>query len=318
MNIDLPADFNYSPSFLRVIIPGISFSIAVIIAPLSVYLYFSNPILFLKIINSDKLSLSVTMISMSILIGILINSLERPLIQFLEGYGLQNLLPKSVISRMQTHQYKECMKLIEDRNSLIQSIGLKSNIQKDRLYENIYNYYSIYLYYIYHAKLDEGEIMQSLMPTTFGNIFRSIEVYPNWKYGMDGVFFWHRLKYNISDPESIDIDYKYAFVNMYTYLCITFGISYLVFEILSIFSIGKILGIIFSVIALIFLLLSIWSYKILLDSAVSYGHSIRSMFDLHRKELLEKFNLKSIKIDPNSDEKEKWKHIKEYLYYPTD
>ena len=92
----------------------------------------------------------------------------------------------------------------------------------------------------------------------------------------------------------------------------------LVFEILSVFLIGKILGIIFSVIALIFLLVSILCYKVLLDSTVSYGKSVRSIFDLHRKELLEKFDLKSIGINSTSDEKEIWKRIKEYLYYPTD
>ncbi|MCZ7384381.1 MAG: hypothetical protein O8C63_06470 [Candidatus Methanoperedens sp.] len=318
MNIDLPSDFNYSPSFLRVIIPGLSFTISVIIAPLSIYLYFNNYLLLFKIINSDKFSLSVAIISISILIGILINSIERPLIQFLEGYSLKDFLPKSVFSKMQIYQYKESIKLIEERNNLVTSTGLKSNIQKDRLYDDIYNYYSIYLYYIYHANLDEEEVTSSLMPTTLGNIFRSIEVYPNWKYGMDGVFFWHRLKSYISEQESIDLDERYAFVNMYTYLSLIFGLSYFIFEILSIFSMGKILAIIFSVIALIFLFLSILCYNILLDSAVLYGHSVRSMFDLHRKELLDKFNLKTMNIDPKSEEKEIWRSIKEYLYYPTD
>ncbi len=31
------------------------------------------------------------------------------------------------------------------------------------------------------------------MPTRFGNVFRSAEVYPALRYGMDGVLFWPRL-----------------------------------------------------------------------------------------------------------------------------
>lgn len=317
MNTDLPTNFEYSPSFLRVIIPGFSFILSFIIL-ISIYLYFNNQILFFQIINSNELILGTLIISTSVVVGVLINSMERPLIQFLEGYSLREILPKYIFNKMQTNQYNECIKLIDDHNSLVETTGLKSNLHKDRLYDIIFNYYSIYLYYTYHAKLDEEEITHSLMPTTFGNIFRSIEFYPNWKYGMDGVFFWTNLTSTISEPERKDLDFKYAFVNMYAYLCIIFGLNYFVFEIISVFLIGKILGIIFSVIALIFLLVSILCYKILLDSAVSYGKSVRSIFDLHRKELLEKFDLKSIGINSTSDEKEIWKRIKEYLYYPTD
>lgn len=316
MNI-LPTNFEYSPSFIRVIIPGFSFVLSLII-PLSIYLYFNNKILFFQIINLNELILGTLIISTSVVVGVLINSMEGPLFKFLEGYSLRKILPKYIFNKMQTHQYNKCIKLINGRNELVKTTGRKPNIHKDRLYDIIFNYYSIYLYYTYHAKLDEGEITQSLMPTTFGNIFRSIELYPNWKYGMDGVFFWTNLTSTISEPERKDLDFKYAFVNMYAYLCIIFGLNCFVFGIIPVFLIGKIIDIRFFVIALIFLLVSILCYKILLDSAVSYGKSVRSIFDLHRKELLEKFDLKSIGINSTSDEKEIWKRIKEYLYYPTD
>ena len=316
MNI-LPTNFEYSPSFIRVIIPGFSFVLSLII-PLSIYLYFNNKILFFQIINLNELILGTLIISTSVVVGVLINSMEGPLFKFLEGYSLRKILPKYIFNKMQTHQYNKCIKLINVRNELVKTTGLKPNLHKDRLYDIIFNYYSIYLYYTYHAKLDEGEITQSLMPTTFGNIFRSIELYPNWKYGMDGVFFWTNLTSTISEPERKDLDFKYAFVNMYAYLCIIFGLNCFVFGIIPVFLIGKIIDIRFFVIALIFLLVSILCYNILLDSAVSYGKSVRSIFDLHRKELLEKFDLKSIGINSTSDEKEIWKRIKDYLYYPTD
>lgn len=318
MSLDLPSDFNYSPSFIRIFIPGISFIVFLILIPLSTYLYFTNPRFLSELIYSDKISLGIVLVSISIILGIYINSMELPLSRFLEGYSLKDILPQRVFNRLQTYQNCEFLKLLEARNDIVKSIDVKKlNLQRDRLYERINNYYLICLYYIYHVDLNEEEIRSSLMPTTFGNILRSIEVYPNWKYGMDGVFFWPRIASSISESERYDLDHKNALMNMHLYLCIIFGLSYFVSETLAIFFMGKTLGIIYSLIAILFLYLSICNYNMLLVSSVSYGQSIKSIFDLHRMELLEKLNLKSMKIDHNDDEKEIWKSIKEYLYYPS-
>lgn len=312
MNID--GNFNYSPSFLRVIVPGISVILFIVIIPYCVYLYFNDSILFSQIIDNLN-NFLLTGIIISIVVGLFIDSMERPIIQFIEGYHLQKILPTKIFHKMQTHQYQECIKLIQNRNLLVKE-GIKT-IRKDVLYNLIFYYYSIYLYYSYHAKLDEDQIKSLLMPTTFGNIFKSIEFYPNWKYGMDGVFFWSRLLSNISELERKDLDIQYAFVNMYANMCMIFGFTFFIFEGIAIISIGKIFAIICSCIALIFLIVSVLCYQLLLNSTISYGNTVRSIFDLHRKELLEKFDLDLMGINKDSDEKVKWKKIKEYLYYPT-
>lgn len=312
MNID--ANFNYSPSFLRVIVSGISLILFIIVIPSCVYIYFNDSILISQIIDNLN-NFLLTGIIISIVVGLFIDSMERPIIQFIEGYHLQKILPKKMFHKMQTHQYQECIKLIQNRNLLIKE-GM-TTIRKDVLYNLIFYYYSIYLYYLYHAKLDEDQIKSLLMPTTFGNIFKSIEVYPNWKYGMDGVFFWSRLISNISELERKDLDIQYAFVNMYANMCMIFGFTFFIFEGMAIISIGKIFAIISSCIALFFLIVSVLCYQLLLNSTVIYGNTVRSIFDLHRKELLEKFDLDLMGINKDSDEKVKWKKIKEYLYYPT-
>lgn len=315
MNFDsISAKFDYTPAFIKVIIPGTAFVVFVIIMPFIIYYHFNNPILLTKISSGNRLLLSLWLLPIIIASGLLINTMSKTILQFLEGYTLNKFLPEKFVQKMKKYQYNKFLKMIRKRNGL--SNEFEYSIEKDRLYESMHNYYSICLYYVYYHDFNKKTIVHYLMPTSLGNIFRSIEIYSDWKYGVDSVFFWPRLMSIISEQDRNDLNYKYAFVNMYAYLSLIFGLSFVVFEILSIILLGKMSSIIFSMIALIIYFLSVSWYKMLLVSTINYGESVKSMFDLYKRPLLDKFDLGSMNIDPNADEKEIWKQIKEYLYYP--
>lgn len=168
------------------------------------------------------------------------------------------------------------------------------------------------IYFGYPAEI------QFFLPTQFGNIIRSAELYPRTIYGLDGVFWWPRLFSLI--PELLRDNLNEQLIAMMTMIHFS-----CLFFLLGVFSLFHFLrhhvlplnhmtpsGWIGWGIVIGFLLFSGFAYKGLLARAHSYGLLIRSSYDLYRHQLLSTMNVSS-PLTP-TEERETWSRLEHWLY----
>ena len=165
----------------------------------------------------------------------------------------------------------------------------------------------------FHIPMDRRRIL----PTRLGNIFATIEEYPNIRYGMDGMVYWPRLipvipkEYSdIIADEKINIDFL---INL---------------SLLSgIFAMEMLIKFIYNYEELRFLLLTILSftlfyifYRVSTINVVAMGELIKSCFDLFRYDILNKMNIDI--PDKIEEERFLWYRLSNYItsgesfYYP--
>ncbi len=165
----------------------------------------------------------------------------------------------------------------------------------------------------FHIPMDRRRIL----PTRLGNIFATIEEYPNIRYGMDGMVYWPRLipvipkEYSdIIADEKINIDFL---INL---------------SLLSgIFAMEMLIKFVYNYEELMFLLLTILSftlfyifYRVSTMNVVAMGELIKSCFDLFRYDILNKMNIDI--PDKIEEERFLWYRLSNYItsgesfYYP--
>jgi hypothetical protein len=148
---------------------------------------------------------------------------------------------------------------------------------------------------------------ESVMPTRFGNVMKSIELYPRSRYGLSSVVIWPRLYVLLLEKNSNVIELltdarssleSLIFISMLGLLFSALGVLYICF--------GLIIDIEHA--GLIFLVtfwggLAIWwvAYRGAIGSARHYGELMNTAFDLYRKDLLKALGWD--KIEPNEERK---------------
>jgi len=151
---------------------------------------------------------------------------------------------------------------------------------------------------------------EAIIPTRFGNIFKSTELYPDVHYGIDAVLLWPRLYHVLPTNvlESLgDAKSSMDFMLVVCTLSCVHAIA------------GGLIALIGGLNALVFLavfagsLLMCWlAYRGAIEAALSYGQIIRTAFDLHRRDLLA-----SLGLDPPLDfmsERRLWSDINMWLF----
>jgi hypothetical protein len=148
-----------------------------------------------------------------------------------------------------------------------------------------------------------------VMPTRLGNIFKTAELYPYRRYGIDAVIFWPRLHSFISTELLERLQESRIAVN---------------FLLLS-----AILMELFSLVCLPYLILTgaAWpwwlasaagfplgwlAYRLSLTPALAYGELIKTAFDLHRRHLLESLGL-VLPTQP-AQEKKLWRDLGNFIF----
>lgn len=306
------SEFEYSASFLRILIPGIIFSTSIS------FLLILNNLQYISIFKElitksvwDILPIGAVFIIVSIIVGLLISVLIIPLTMVLEGYYLEQYQKSYFVHALkdilQRKQWKKYTKYIENFNST------EDNINKKIIYTNIYNYFSCCLYELNkNPRINEDDLKKCILPTKLGNVFRSMEIYPEWKYGMDGVFFWTRIQLLMSEENKEIIEKTRAFVDLFVELTWIFFIVSIVYLTVLAFNGKYLLSVSFFIILLLF---SLASYNMAVQSALKFGYYTRSIFDLYREDLWNKIkNYQFNKLD-SLPEKERWDNIFRYLWF---
>lgn len=306
---EISSEFEYSASFLRILIPGIV--VVTLISLLFILNYLQYIYIFKELITASVwavLPIGAIFIIVSIIFGLMISIFKIPLTMALEGYYLEQY-QKFYFFRNVFHerQWKKYDRYIKDFNST------KDNIKRDLIYKNIYNYFSSCLYEITkNPQTSEDELKRYILPTKLGNVFKSMEIYPKWKYGMSGVFFWTRIQLLMSDEDKETIDKMRAFVDLFVELTWIFIFAAIAYSIVLIYNEKYFFSIVFLVILVMF---SLGSYNMSVQSALKFGYYVRSIFDLYREELWEKIKSNQFNKLDSLPEQERWDNIFKYLWF---
>ena len=162
-----------------------------------------------------------------------------------------------------------------------------------------------------------------ILPTRLGNAWAAIEEYPAYRYGMDGVTFWPRLRACVPRDylEAIDNEAMYArlMINL-SFILGCFGIE----SVIAMFVFhGLVLRTIVTLIALAAGSISAayMLYRASVGLTGALGELIKSCFDLYRNELLQKMD-PDLKPETRRDERKMWISLANFLstgedfYYP--
>lgn len=310
---EISSEFEYSASFLRILVPGI---IVVTLASFLLILNYPQTISFFKdtVTKSvwEILPIGVIFILASIIFGLIINVLIIPLTMVLEGYYLEQY-QKFCFVHILRDMFHSCQwkKFVEYRN-YFESAKIDT-IQRALAYNNIYYYFSHCLNELTkNPQIEDTELKKSILPTRLGNVFRSIEIYPEWKYAMDGVFFWTRIQLLMSEENRKTIDKMRAFVDMFVELTWIFFFAAIIYLFVLVRNENYVASIALYV---LFVLFSLGSYKMAVQSSLKFGLYVRSIFDLHREELWNKIRNKQFKKLDSLSEKERWDNVFRYLWF---
>jgi|LGOV01.1.fsa_nt_gb hypothetical protein len=310
---EISSEFEYSASFLSILIPGI---LVTTLVSFLLVLNYSKYLAYLKESIAESvwalLPIGVTFVSVSIFIGLMINIVIIPLTRVLEGYSLElhkkNHFIKVLRDMFKSKQLEKFVGYRKDYES-----GKQGSLERGSAYTSIYEYFSHCLYELSNnPKIKDNELKKCLLPTKLGNVFRSLEIYPKWKYGMDSIFFWTRIELLMSEENKKTMDRERAFVDMFIGLTWIFFFASIVYFLFLAYNEKYI----FSVVSLVvFISFSLLSYKMAVQSSLSFGHYVRSIFDLYRKKLWDEIkNNRFDKLDSLS-EKERWENVHRYLWF---
>lgn len=225
------------------------------------------------------------------IVSILLRSINLQLIRFLEGYGL---LQNSCFRNNQLNKFDNLVDQIESLSKEYDN-GIRDQKTTEKYIELMNKYRTEY-----------PSDREYVLPTSFGNIIRSFEVYSKKVYGIDAIPVWTRIfqvcatehRKSINDDKA-QVDFA---VNIY-YLMIVLTIQYMFFAIIT-FSMPLFW------IPLIALFFAWLSYNLALTSAKVWGENVKSVFDLYRYDLLFKMGIKDI-----TNEREKWENINQLFLY---
>ncbi len=134
----------------------------------------------------------------------------------------------------------------------------------------------------------ENGAPKAISPTELGNVIFGYETYPTVKYGVDGVFFWHRIWLSLDKDTKEDIDNEQALCDSAIYSSFSSVIGFIMFVIYAFieyisdinFKIGD-YDLNNYVIMVFFVLLSILSYIGAINANDQFGDRIRAMFDMN-------------------------------------
>jgi len=285
-------------------------TIVLFVGVYSIYIHFHDKLdasqYVLNSINQGSALVGTTLVALfSWIGGILLLTLNRDIIRILEGYGAIN--PFRLLALIYPIE-KRSFRLLRERKSELDRIRDEERAHGRDLSPRL--------------RIERREVATSLawrfpdsdefvLPTSFGNVIRSFEVYPRVMYGIDSIPGWPRLYAVIPKDYREALDDAKALVDFWVNLwlaSIIILMEYLVivaihqkFNRSSIFITGFMLIAVFT------------SYNRATTAALGWGSLIRSSFDLFLNDL--RLKLGYLKPANHTRQKEMWTSFSRAVYY---
>lgn len=232
--------------------------------------------------------------------GIILLAVNRDLYRLMEGYGKFN--PIRLFSWFEKQRYQkttneleklddEYRKCYEDKKEF----PVKSRTRRNQLMRQLAEEFP-----------DQEEY---LLPTPFGNVLRSFEIYPRVMYGFEAIDGWGRLLAVIPKDYIEIIDAARSQVDFW----INMGIVFILLQI-------EYIGLVFIFgnplnwwIVLLFIILGTIAPLRATSSAREWGDFVKSAFDIHRFKLLESLGVE-MPMD-REEEKVLWRKYSQAIIY---
>jgi hypothetical protein len=253
-------------------------------------------------------------------LGCLLTALIDPLVRLFEGIYLfqRDFFLKPFVVRNQKQHDERFRDLILLKTAYKDE---QDDMKRDSLMRRIVQE---------HNKLfDEGldrlfpYDRRRILPTRLGNAWAAIEEYPAYRYGMDGVTFWPRIRPCVPKEYLEAIDDESMYIRLL--LSLSFVLTMFGFEsMLTVLVINRLQSnVVFNMIVLsISVLLGAYIlYRFAVNLTVSMGGMIKSCFDLYRNNVLEEMGIEW-HPQSGSDERRLWTGLTSFLltgedlYYP--
>lgn len=272
----------------------------------------------------------ITLLALTVIIGLTLSSLNTFIYKILEGYFLFERLFKT--RQRQRRKARQSRRRLEQIETEI--CELEANGQDDSCLEEL----KAEQYYI-AAELDQRypPDEEAILPTGFGNIFRAAENYSAMRYGIDAVRVWPRLIHVMPAEYYEKVEQSnnnLAFLTNCSVLSLTFALLSLMaagYQLIArqyaLKGAGELLYFlpldpsrieVYTQRAIIYMGLSgvafIFSwvfYKASFPLANQYGNLIRSAFDLFRFDLLSQLKLKL--PEDSVEEYTMWRKVSEFI-----
>jgi hypothetical protein len=286
-------DRNFVIGFFLPVAVLITFSILII----NPYSFGAQAVDFLK---TDLLVGTTTIGLLSWVGGIILLAINRDLYRLMEGYLKYN--PLKLFGWMEKRRYRkvinELEKLDHEYRACIDAkteFPAESRIKRNKLMEQLVEEFP-----------DKEEL---LLPTPFGNVLRSFEIYPRVMYGFEAIGGWGRLLAVIPKDYLELIDAARAQVDLW----VNFGLVFILLQIEYVwvaFATGTPLA---EWVVLLFIALGTLAPLRATSAAREWGDFVKSAFDVYRFGLLE-----SLGVDiPKNREEEKamWNKYSQAIIY---
>jgi hypothetical protein len=245
-----------------------------------------------------------------VLTGLLYN-VNIPLISFYEGYPWKELW----IGQWRTKKYKKLFAIAQARWNGMPDIEYELHATNDSRLAAIENMKTLAggtLFADFPGRED------LVLPTRLGNVIRSFESYSRRQYRMDAITFWPRLVSTIPKDYAAAIDEsKTSFDFMLNCSALSSLLAFMVFLIGSLYpSRFNVSGAWLLWLSEIILLcvMAHFFYRLSIGRARSWGNTVRTSFDLYRRDLLKQLGYTRV---PRSLEEERslWSNIGERMVY---
>lgn len=213
------------------------------------------------------------------LVGIVLAATNRDIIRVLEGYGANN--PLQVLLEREKQIFRKLdarIKALEGRYADL------DEQEKDQLNE------------LYQERVSSFPDQEKwLLPTSFGNAIRAFEVYPRLMYGVDSIALWPRLLAVIPPEYQEQLDDAKAHMDFWlnlgviTQLLLLASIGMRVYDFYKKIPVIEVLF--WLLVGLEILLLVLFHYRAK-RSAMGWGQTVKSAFDIYLPDLAAKLGLK--------------------------
>lgn len=232
--------------------------------------------------------------------GIVLLAINRDLYRLMEGYGTYN--PLKVFIRLEKRRYQSVVNQIEKLDdeyreciAAKREFPVKSRTRRNQLMRQL------------AEEFPDEEIY--LLPTPFGNVLRSFEVYPRVMYGIDSIDAWGRLLAVIPKDYLELIDSAKSQVDFWVNLGVAFILLLIQYEALAVATNTPInLWIV-----LLFIVAGTIAPLRATSSAREWGDLVKSAFDVYRFKLLEMLGIDS--PGDRDEEKASWKKYSQAIIY---
>lgn len=232
--------------------------------------------------------------------GIILLAINRDLYRILEGYGTVN--PFRVFTPLEKGRYHRFVNQLAQLNDEGQScmeagkeFPLESRTKRNKIMR------------LLAEEFPDQE--QYILPTAFGNVLRSFEIYPRVMYGLDSIDTWGRLLSVIPKDYLELVDAAKAQVDFWVNLGLAIVLLLIEYEVLALAT-----GTQLDMQVIILLILAGTLAPVRATSAArEWGDLVKSAFDVYRFKLLE-----ALGIDlPNDRDEEKsiWRKYSQAIIY---